>query len=61
MAVTALFHLFAFSCLSACAIASPLTYQTSSPLVDTVNSTNDLYPFFNVPAQANITVPAVDV
>lgn len=61
MAVTALFHLFAFSCLSAYATASPFTYQPSSPLVDTVNSTNNLYPFLNVPAQANITVPAVDV
>lgn len=61
MLPTSLFYPLAFSYLSACAIASPLSYPSSSQLLDLVNSTNTHYSFLNVPPQANITVPASNV
>lgn len=58
MVACALFYPFAFSYLSACAIASPLSHLSSSSLLKALNSTSTHYSFLNVPPQANATVPA---
>ena len=60
MVPTSLFYPFAFSYLSAIAIASPLARPGSPQLLDLANSTINIYSF-NVPPQVNITVPASDV